>query len=64
MDDTIRYLKKNVSPYSIKFPSKNNAPQYFDIKKYKEVIPEILVKHNSAADAFTTEFVRLLKELL
>ena len=64
LDDTLRYLRKNVSPYSVKFPSKNNSPQYFDIKKYKEVIPEILAKHNCTPNAFTSEFIRLLKELL
>ena len=63
IDEAIRYLSKNVSPYAIKFPSKNNSPQYFNIKKYKEVIPEVLAKHNSTPDAFTSEFVRLLKEL-
>lgn len=63
LDEAIRYLSKNVSPYAIKFPSKNSSPQYFDIKKYKEVIPEVLAKHNSTPDAFTSEFVRLLKEL-
>ena len=64
LDATIRYLRKNVSAYSIKFPSQNNLPQHFDVKKYKEVIPEILAKHNCAPDEFTSEFVRLLKELL
>ena len=64
LDEAICYLSKNVSPYAIKFPSKNNSPQYFDIKKYKEVIPEVLVKHSGAPDAFTAEFIRLLKELI
>lgn len=64
LDATIRYLRKNVSAYSIKFPSQNNLPQHFDVKKYKEVIPEVLAKHNCAPDEFTSEFVRLLKELL
>jgi hypothetical protein len=64
LDEIIRYLRKGISAYSITFPSKNNTPRHFDVRKYREVIPEVLAKHNCTPDDFTSEFVRLLKELL
>lgn len=52
-EEIIDFLRDNVSMYCV--------VQYG--AKFKEIIPEILAKHNSNSDAFTSEFIRLLKGL-
>jgi hypothetical protein len=64
LDEVLTYLHSHVSPYSTAAQISLSRPNLFDPKKYKEVIPEVLVKHENASDEFTEEFVRILKELL
>ena len=47
----VEYLRGHVSMYCVALSG----------AKFKEIIPEILAKHNSSADRFTSEFVKLLK---
>lgn len=64
LDDLLGYLHTHVSPYSTAFKISGSTPNLFDSKKYKEIIPEVLVKNKNAPDEFTEEFIRILKELL
>ena len=50
--DVLKYLNDNVSVYSVE-RSERNCP---------ELIPEIFGKHMTNPDAFTTEFMRVLKK--
>lgn len=63
--EAVVYLRDNISQYSI---ISNYVVGYEDgtkrEKKYKEIESEVLSKHNNSPDAFTIEFVKLLKELL
>ncbi len=55
------FLESHVSEYSTFLPDElKNKP--FRANRYKEITPEILAKHMTNPDDFTTEFVRLLKE--
>jgi len=64
LDEILEFLDDNVSGYSTTFRTNNVQPNLFDLKKYKEIIPEVIVKHRHTPDDFTAEFVRLLKELI
>ena len=64
LDELLAYLHTNVSPYSTAFRISGPKPNLFDSKKYKEIIPEVLVKNENTPDEFTEEFIRILKELL
>ncbi|MBP0975440.1 MAG: hypothetical protein J6P20_05190 [Oscillospiraceae bacterium] len=58
--EVLRYLIRNVSEYSVfLYPSKIDKP--FKPRNFKEIIPEVLAKHEMAPDEFTTEFIRILK---
>ncbi len=63
MDEIIDFLRENISPYSISYVENRKNRAYFNQKKYTEIIPEILVKHNNCPSDFTTEFIRLLEEV-
>ena len=63
IDGILEYLHGNVSQYSIAFDPDQGKSQMFHQKRYKEVIPEVMAKHNSNPDGFTEEFVDLLKGL-
>lgn len=58
---TLDFLFDNVSEYSITKNPKATSSK-FKPTHYHEVIPEILGKHFTNPDEFTTEFYRLLKE--
>lgn len=60
VDDVILYLAANISEYAVILPGMREN-QKITVKRYKEVIPEVLAKHNSNPNDFTTEFVSLLK---
>ena len=59
--ELLAFLENNVSEYSTFLPEKYEGKP-FAAKRYKEVTPEILAKSKTNPDAFTEEFVRLLKE--
>lgn len=64
IDEILEYLDSEVSQYSTTYyESGNNRVHKFDVKKYREVIPEFFAKNNSNADDFTKEFIKLLKEV-
>ena len=50
-DDLIDFLDENISNYSTTVKN----------RKYTEITPEMLAKNNSKPDAFTEEFIKLLK---
>ncbi|MBR5370971.1 MAG: hypothetical protein IK130_02030 [Oscillospiraceae bacterium] len=57
----IEYLFSSMSGYSVYlYPNQIDKP--FSPKLYREIIPEVLAKHGTNPDRFTTEFVRILKE--
>lgn len=64
LDEILAYLDDNVSGYASVFPTDGKNHSMFDLKKYKEVIPEVIVRHKHSPDDFTTEFIHLLKELI
>lgn len=61
-NEIINFLEKNISIYAIKYHGDLDDPRGIDVKKFKEVISEVMAKNNSNADDFTREFVKLLKE--
>lgn len=61
-NDVIDFLEKNISIYAIKYHGNLDDPRGINVKKFKEIIPEVLAKDNSNSDDFTREFVKLLKE--
>lgn len=64
IDEILEYLDSEVSAYSSTYYENGNGREHrFDVKKYREIIPEIFAKNNSNADDFTKEFVKLLKEV-
>lgn len=64
LDEILSFLDEHVSPYSTVFSEQNEHANLFNLKKYKEIIPEVIVRNCRSANAFTEEFVRLLKELI
>lgn len=62
LEQITQFLKKEISPYSTTCYGDPRNKGHRNQKKYKEVIPEVLAKHNSSPSEFTTEFIRLLKE--
>lgn len=64
LDEILGFLDENVSPYSTVFSAQDERANPFNLKKYKEIIPEAIVRNRHRANAFTEEFVRLLKELI
>lgn len=64
LDEILVFLDENISDYATVFSSHDEQANRFNLKKYREVIPEVLVKHCRSANIFTSEFVRLLKELI
>ena len=61
--EMIPFLKEEVSVYSTNISIEHEeAP--FNVKHYKEVVPEMLSKNATNPDLFSQEFVRLLKEVL
>ena len=64
MDEIIVFLNNEVSQYAIEYNEKLDGIEHkSNARRYQEIIPEILAKHNSNANAFTNEFVKLLKEV-
>ena len=61
-EQTLYYLLDNVSNYSVKKNPKAYG-KHFKPTHYHEVIPEVLGKHFTNPDEFTTEFFKLLKEV-
>ena len=59
---TLFYLLDNVSKYSVKKNPKAYG-KLFKPTHYHEIIPEVLGKHFTNPDEFTTEFFKLLKEV-
>ena len=58
---TLEYLAENLSEYSAsRGKSKDGKP--IKEKHFKEIIPEVLGRHYTSPNDFTTEFIRLLKE--
>ena len=64
LDEILSFLDANVSDYSTTYPIDGKPPSLLDLKKYREIIPEVLVKHTNSPNDFTSEFLRLLKELI
>ena len=60
-DTMLRYLKDHVSTYATEPPKRLALEDTAPIKRYKEIIPEILAKHRTSPDEYTGEFIRLLK---
>lgn len=60
-DDMLEFLFAEVSPYAISYEKTKRDSKVFNARRYKEIIPEILAKNNAKSDAFTKEFVSLLK---
>lgn len=59
-DDIIKFLSVNVSQYSIEYDDdESNMIYNFKPQKYKEIIPEIMVKNKNEPNEFTREFIRL-----
>ena len=58
---TLDYLLDNISEYSIMKNPKATSPK-FKPTHFHEIIPEVLGKHFTNPDEFTTEFFKLLKE--
>ena len=58
---TLDYLLDNISEYSITKNPKATSPK-FKPTHFHEIIPEVLGKHFTDPDEFTTEFYKLLKE--
>lgn len=58
---TLDFLYDNISVYSITKNPNAKSPK-FKPTHYHEVIPEVLGKHFTNPDEFTTEFYKLLKE--
>ena len=56
------YLEDNISIYSTKKYYKVTS-KHFKPTHFHEVIPEVLGKHFTSPDEFTTEFFKLLKEV-
>lgn len=64
IDEMLEYLDSEVSQYSTTYyESGNDRVHKFDVKKYREVTPEIFAKNNSSANDFTKEFMKLMKEV-
>ncbi len=64
LDEILTFLDSNISVYSTTSLLSSQQHSMFNLKKYKEIIPEVIVKHGNAPDEFTAEFFRLLKELI
>ena len=64
MKDVLKLLRREISPYSATYYAKGKETLFFDPKRYKEIIPEVLAKNNSRPSDFTTEFIRILREML
>jgi len=64
LDEILAFLDENISDYSTVFSARDEQANQFNLKKYKEVIPEVIVKHSRGETDFTSEFIRLLKELI
>lgn len=60
----IEYLMFNLSKYSVDLQASNRlkAQKKFKQSYYKEVLSEVLAKDYTNSDAFSAEFVRILKE--
>ena len=52
---------KESSGYAIKYTGKIGK---VDVKKYKEIIPEVLAFNNSRPNTFTETFVGIIKEMI
>ena len=59
--DVVGYLINDVSKYSTERDKRYDG-KLARSEQFKEIIPEILGKHFTNPDEFTTEFVKLLKE--
>lgn len=61
-DEIIKFLSYSVSLYSIEYDDNESNKTYnFKPQKYKEIIPEIMVKNKNEPSEFTREFIRLWK---
>lgn len=60
--DIVRYLKREVSIYSV-IIKERYMQKPFNKNYYKEVIPELIAKNMTNPNEFTSEFIKLLKEL-
>lgn len=60
--EILDFLEENISSYSTTYYGELSNKSYRNQKKFKEIIPEVLAKHNSSPNEFTSEFIRLLKE--
>ena len=64
VNEMLEYLDSEISQYSTTYyENGNNRKHKFDVKRYREVIPEIFARDNSCPNDFTEEFVKLLKEV-
>lgn len=64
VNEMLEYLDSEISQYSTTYyENANNRKHKFDVKRYREVIPEIFARDNSCPNDFTEEFVKLLKEV-
>lgn len=59
--ELLNCLQNEISQYST-FITEDKKEKPFKAKYYKEITPEMLGKNKTNPSAFTTEFVRLLKE--
>lgn len=61
--EMLDYLEDNVSKYSTHRKEQKYLSRHFKQRDYPEVIPEVLAKNITAPNEFTSEFVRLMKEV-
>ena len=62
-DEALSYLNTHISNYATKYYGDYEGDYFsgrLSIKKYTEIIPEVLVKHVNSRNDFTEEFMRLL----
>lgn len=60
--DILDYLEENISLYSTQIKKSAN-PKWFKQSNYSEIIPEVLAANVTKPTEFTSEFVRLMKEV-
>lgn len=64
IDEIVNYISNEISTYSSTYYASTDGRKHkFNVKRYGEVISEILAKNNSNATDFTKEFIKLLKEV-
>ncbi len=61
--ETLMFLKNDISKYSFEI-SENKRDKPFKPQYCKEIVPEVSSKDRTNSNAFTREFIKLLKEVI